>query len=60
MEKFYKYLSMDGYSFYIWTAYGIWFFLLLLLIVKVIYRKKIIENKIKNIKKNKYYDKKKN
>ena len=53
MEKFYKYLSMDGYSFYIWTAYGIWFFLLLLLIVKVIYRKKIIENKIKNLKNNK-------
>ena len=48
MEKFYKYLSMDGYSFYIWTAYGIWFFLLLLLIAKVIYRKKVIEKKIKN------------
>ena len=53
MDNFYKYLDMNGYSFYIWTAYGIWFFLLLLLIIKVIYRKKIIENKIKNIKNNK-------
>jgi len=44
---------MDGYSFYVWTAYGIWFFLLLLLIIKVTYRKKVIENKIKNIEKNK-------
>ena len=53
MENLYKYLSMDGYSFYVWTAYGIWFFLLLLLIIKVTYRKKVIENKIKNIEKNK-------
>ena len=52
MEKFYKYLSMDGYSFYIWTAYGIWFFLLLLLITKENYRKKVIEKKIKKIEKN--------
>ena len=53
MEKFYKYLSMDGYSFYIWTAYGIWFLLLLLLIIKVIFRKKHIENKIAFLKKKK-------
>ena len=53
MDNFYKYLDMNGYSFYIWTSYSVWFLLLLFLIIKVTYRKKIIENKIKDIEKKK-------
>ena len=56
MEKIYQYLDMNGYSFYIWSSYGVWFFLLGLLIIKVIFRKKAIEKKIRALEKNEKYN----
>lgn len=53
MESLYEYLYMNGYSFYIWTSYSIWFFLMFLLIIKVTIRKKTIEKKISTLKKRK-------
>ena len=49
MEKIILYLNMDGYSFYVWSSYGLWFFLLLLLITKILHRKRKIEKKLVNL-----------
>ena len=46
-NKILLFLDMDGYAFFIWSAYAFWFILLMLLSIKVISRKKNIEKKIK-------------
>ena len=39
--------EMNGYGFFIWSAYGVWFVLLILLFLKVLLRKKEIKRKLK-------------
>ncbi len=38
--------EMNGYGFFIWSAYGVWFVLLILLFLKVLLRKKEIKRKL--------------
>ena len=45
---------MNGYGFFIWSAYLIWLFLLILLIFNVILRKRLIEKKLKYFNLEKY------
>ena len=40
-------LEMNGHGFFIWSAYGVWFVLLILLFLKVLLRKKEIKRKLK-------------
>ncbi|MAJ24257.1 MAG: heme exporter protein CcmD [Rickettsiales bacterium] len=49
LNKINLFLEMNGYGFFIWSSYIVWFILLLLLTVKVILRKKSIEKKVKYI-----------
>ena len=53
MSDFFKFIDMNGYGFFIWTAYAVWLFLLVLIFLKVILRKRLIEKKLKyfNLKK---------
>ena len=39
--------EMNGHGFFIWSAYGVWFVLLILLFFKVLLRKKEIKRKLK-------------
>ena len=39
--------EMNGHGFFIWSAYGVWFVLLILLFLKVLLRKKEIKRKLK-------------
>ena len=48
MKKIYLFLEMDGYGFFVWSAYAFWFFFLILLIFKVIFRKRNIEKKLQD------------
>ena len=48
-NKILLFLDMDGYAFFIWSAYAFWFILLMLLSIKVISRKKNTEKKIKEL-----------
>ena len=47
MSELFLILEMNGHGFFIWSAYGVWFVLLILLFFKVILRKKEIERKLK-------------
>ena len=47
MDKFLIALEMNGHGFFIWSAYGVWFVLLILLFFKVLLRKKEIKRKLK-------------
>ena len=39
--------EMNGHGFFIWSACGVWFVLLILLFLKVLLRKKEIKRKLK-------------
>ena len=47
MSDLFLIFEMNGHGFFIWSAYGVWFVLLILLFFKVILRKKEIERKLK-------------
>ena len=46
-------LNMNEHSFFIWSAYGVWLVLLVLLFLKVLLRKREIERKLKYLVKEK-------
>ena len=54
MSEFFIFFDMNGYGFFIWSAYLVWLFLLILLIFNVILRKRIIEKKLKYFNIEKY------
>ena len=47
MSELYLIFEMNGHGFFIWSAYGVWFVLLILLFLKVLLRKKEIKRKLK-------------
>ena len=47
MRELFLIFEMNGHGFFIWSAYGVWFVLLMLLFLKVILRKKEIKRKLK-------------
>ena len=47
MSEIFLIFEMNGHDFFIWSAYGVWFVLLMLLFLKVILRKKEIKRKLK-------------
>ncbi len=47
MSELFLILEMNGHGFFIWSAYGVWFVLLILLFFKVLSRKKEIKKKLK-------------
>ena len=47
MSELFLILEMNGHGFFIWSAYGVWFVLLILLLFKVLLRKKEIKRKLK-------------
>ncbi len=47
MSELFLIFQMNGHGFFIWSAYGVWFVLLILLFLKVLLRKKEIKRKLK-------------
>jgi len=47
MSEFFLIFEMNGHGFFIWSAYGMWFVLLILLFLKDLLRKKKIKRKVK-------------
>ena len=47
MSELFLIFEMNGHGFFIWSAYGVWFVLLILLFLKVLLRKKEIKKKFK-------------
>ena len=47
MSELFLIFEMNGHGFFIWSAYGVWFVLLILLFFKVLLRKKEIKKKLK-------------
>ena len=47
MSELFLVLEMNGHGFFIWSAYGVWFVLLILLFFKVLLRKKEIKRQLK-------------
>jgi heme exporter protein CcmD len=47
MSEFFLIFEMNEHGFFIWSAYGLWFVLLILLFLKVLLRKKVIKRKLK-------------
>ena len=47
MSDLFLIFKMNGHGFFIWSAYGVWFVLLILLFLKVLLRKKEIKRKLK-------------
>ena len=47
MSELFLIFEMNGHGFFIWSAYGAWFVLLILLFFKVLLRKKEIKKKLK-------------
>ena len=47
MSELFLILEMNGHGFFIWSAYAVWFVLLILLFFKVLLRKKEIKKKLK-------------
>ena len=47
MSDLFLIFEMNGHGFFIWSAYGMWFVLLILLFLKVFLRKKEIKRKLK-------------
>jgi heme exporter protein CcmD len=39
MSQFFLIFEMNGHGFFIWSAYGVWFVLLILLFLKVLFRR---------------------
>ena len=51
MGEFLLVFKMNEHSFFIWSAYGVWFVLLVLLFLKVSLRKREIKRKLKYLTK---------
>ena len=47
MSELFLIFEMNGHGFFIWSAYGVWFVLLILLFLKIFLRKKVIKRKLK-------------
>ena len=47
MSELFLIFEMNGHGFFIWSAYGMWFVLIILLFLKVFLRKKEIKRKLK-------------
>ena len=47
MSELFLIFEMNGQGFFIWSAYGVWFVLLILLFLKVFLRRKEIKRKLK-------------
>ena len=47
MSAIFLIFEMNGHGFFIWSAYGVWFVLLMLLFLKVLLRKKDIKRTLK-------------
>ena len=47
MSELFSIFVMNGHGFFIWSAYGVWFVLLILLFLKVLLRKREIKRKLK-------------
>ena len=47
MSELFLIFEMNEHGFFIWSAYGVWFVLLILLFLKVLLRKKVIKRKLK-------------
>ncbi len=47
MSELFLIFKMNGQGFFIWSAYGVWFVLLILLFLKIFFRKKEIKRKLK-------------
>ena len=47
MSELFLKFEMNEHSFFIWSAYGVWFVLLILLFLKVLLRRKEIKKKLK-------------
>ena len=47
MSELFLIFEMNGHGFFIWSAYGVWFVLLILLFLKVLLRKREIKRKLK-------------
>ena len=47
MSELFLIFDMNGHGFFIWSAYGVWLVLLILLFFKVLLRKKEIKRKLK-------------
>ena len=47
MSELFLIFEMKGYGFFIWSAYGVWFVLIILLFLKVFIRKREIKRKLK-------------
>ena len=54
MSELYLIFEMNGHGFFIWSAYGVWFVLLVLLFLKVLLRKKEIKRKLKYLTEKSY------
>ena len=46
MSELFLIFEMNGHGFFIWSAYGMWFVLIILLFLKVLLRKKEIKRKL--------------
>ena len=53
MGELFSIFEMKGHGFFIWSAYGIWFVLLVLLFLKVFLRKREIKRKLKYLNRKK-------
>ena len=53
MGEFLLVFERNEHSFFIWSAYGVWLVLLVLLFLKVLLRKREIERKLKYLTKEK-------
>ena len=47
MSELFLIFEMNGHGFFIWSAYGVWFVLFILLFLKVLLRKKEIKRQLK-------------
>ena len=47
MSELFLIFEMNEHGFFIWSAYGVWFVLLILLFLKVLLRKNEIKRKLK-------------
>ena len=47
MSELFLIFEMNGHGFFIWSAYGVWFVLLVILFLKVFFRRKEIKRKLK-------------
>ena len=54
MSELFLIFEMNGHGFFIWSAYGVWFVLLVLLFLKVLLRKKEIKRKLKYLTEKSY------